>query len=210
MSSTNVNSLLPTVSIVNNMGMDIPTGQALVFDFEVRGRNPVSSLNLSREFLIASSGRSTPYHDRMDNNMDCNSTIEELTPDLSYETEQEKALQVGMAANHQETIRPSGGYNEASQTHVPHEENVINIQIPYDLQAPTKPKLWSGSFHFISLYGSIEHFASDSENIKVSLNFLAKYIKNKQVNSSKANDLDDFDGMGDAICNFISSVYEAK
>jgi len=142
--------------------------------------------------------------------MDCNSTIEELTPELSYETEQEKALRVGMVANHQETMRPLGGYNEVFPTHVPHEENVINIQLLYDPQAPTEPELWSRSFHPISLHGSIEHFASDSKNIKVSLNFLAKYIKNKQVNGSKANDLDDFDGMGDAIWNFISSVYEAK
>ena len=39
---------------------------------------------------------------------------------------------------------------------------------------------------------------------------MAKYITNKQVSSSKVNDLNDFDGMGDAIWNFISSVYEAK
>jgi len=95
-------------------------------------------------------------------------------------------------------------------THAPHEEEVINIQLPYDPQAPTKPELWSGSFYPISLHGSIEHFASDSKNIKVSLNFLAKYIKNKQVNDGKVNELDNFDGMGDAIWNFISSVYEAK
>jgi len=50
----------------------------------------------------------------------------------------------------------------------------------------------------------------DSKNIKVTLNFLAKYIQNKQVNSNTANDLSDFDGMGDAIWNFISSVYSAK
>jgi len=39
---------------------------------------------------------------------------------------------------------------------------------------------------------------------------LAKYIRNKQVNGSMVNNLSDFDGMGDAIWNFISSVYEAK
>jgi len=35
--------------------------------------------------------------------MDCNPTIKEPSPErleLSYETEQEKALRVGMAANH--------------------------------------------------------------------------------------------------------------
>jgi len=50
----------------------------------------------------------------------------------------------------------------------------------------------------------------DAENIKVTLNFLAKYIKDKQVNGSMVNELNNFDGMGDAIWNFISSVYEAK
>ena len=107
-------------------------------------------------------------------------------------------------------MRPLGGNNEANPTHGQHEEDVINIQIPYDLNAPTEPELWSGSFHPISLHSSIEHFVSDSKNIKITLNFLAKYILNKQVNGNTANDLSDFDGMSDAIWNFISAVYGAK
>jgi len=39
---------------------------------------------------------------------------------------------------------------------------------------------------------------------------MSKYIANKQVNGKAVNDLKDFDGMGDAIWNFISSVYKAK
>jgi len=95
-------------------------------------------------------------------------------------------------------MRIMGNNNEASTTHGTHEESVINIQLPYDPQALTEPDLWSGS-HPISLYGSIKHFASDSKNIKDSLNFMAKYISNKQVNSNKTNELNDFDGMGNAI-----------
>ena len=106
MSFANINSSLPTVSFVNNIGMDIPIGQVPAFDFEVRGRNPISAANLFRESSMASSGWSTPYHDRMDINMDCNSTVGKLTPELSYETEQEKALRVSMVADHQETTRP--------------------------------------------------------------------------------------------------------
>jgi len=115
-----------------------------------------------------------------------------------------------MAANHQETMRPPNVHNEAPPTHASHENDVINIQLPYDPQAPTKPELWSGSFYPISLHGFIEHFTSDSKNIKVTLNFLAKYIQNKQINGGKGNDLNDFDGMGDAIWNFISVVYAAR
>jgi len=149
----------------------------------------------------------------MDTDIDCNPTIEELSPErleLSYETEQEKVLQVGMAANHQETIRPPNVHNEAPPTHTSHENDVINIQLSYNPQAPTEPELWSGSFHPISLHGFIEHFASDSKNIKVTLNFLAKYIQNKQINGGKSNNLNDFNGMGDAIWNFISAVYAAR
>ena len=39
---------------------------------------------------------------------------------------------------------------------------------------------------------------------------MARYIANKKVNSSKANDLSDFDGIGDSIWNFISSMYQAN
>ena len=153
------------------------------------------------------------------------------SPALSYEDEQERAIRVSKAANPQNDMRPqcdslivpnpnpqrvlnedprSNSGNNATQVNTSHEDEVINIQLPYDPQAPTEPELWSGSFHPISLHGSIEHFASDAKNIKVSLNFLAKYIQGKQVNGNKVNNLNDFDGMGDAIWNFISSVYASK
>jgi len=124
-----------------------------------------------------------------------------MTPELFYKTEQEKALCTSKAADQQDPMRPTSGNNKASPTHAHHEESIINIQLP---------DLWSGSFHPISLYSLIEHFASDSKSIKDSLNFMSKYITNKQVNGKEVNDLKDFDGMGDAIWNFISSVYEAK
>jgi len=92
-----------------------------------------------------------------------------------------------------------GDNNEASTTHGTHEESVIKIQLPYNPQAPTDPDLWSSSFYSISLHGLIEHFTSDLKNIKDSLNFITKYISNKQVNSGKVNELIDFDGIGNAI-----------
>ena len=129
---------------------------------------------------------------------------------LSYKTEQEKATRIGKAPIQQDNTRLPAINNETTPPHTAHEDDVINIQLLYDPQAPTEPELWSGLFHPISLHGSIEHFTSDTKNIKVSLNFLAKYIQGKQVNSNKVNDLDNFDSMGDAIWNFISSVYVSK
>ena len=199
----------------NDLGMDIQLGVSPTTNSEVRGRNPSPSAKSSRDSSLASSGRSTPYHERMDIDIvpgTDESNMENL--ELSYETAQEKGIRVSMATNQQTnqqaSTRPPGGINEATPTHGQHEENVINIQIPYDTNAPTELDLWSGSFHPISLHGSMEHFASDAKNIKVTLNFLAKYIQNKQVNGNTANDLNDFDGMGDAIWNFISLVYGVK
>jgi len=129
--------------------MDSSTGQLPVFNFKVRGRTPTSVINLSRESSMASSGWETPYHGRMDDNMDCDSTIGDSTPELSYETEQEKVLHVSKVADQQEPMRPISDNNEASPTHASYEESIINIQLSYDPQAPTEPELWSGSFHSI-------------------------------------------------------------
>ena len=87
---------------------------------------------------------------------------------------------------------------------------VINIQLQYDLNTPMEPDLWDGSFHPISLHGSIEHIVLDSKNIKDSLNFMAKYIANKQVDLAKSNDLKDLKGIGEVIWNLISLVYQSK
>ena len=190
--------------------MDVQPGRIPATKSEVRGRNPLSSAISSRDPSMVSSGWATPYHDRMDIEVDVVPPINQTSNhhlELSYESEQEKALRLGKATNLPVNTRPPTTNNEATPAHVAHEEDVINIQLPYDPDAPTEPKLWSGSFHPISLHGSIKYFASDAKNIKVSLDFLAKYIQGKQVNSNMVNDLGDFDGMGDAIWNFISSVY---
>ena len=42
------------------------------------------------------------------------------------------------------------------------------------------------------------------------MNFISKYITNKQVNGKEVNDLKDFNGMGNAIWNFILLVYKTK
>ena len=199
----------------NDLGMVIQLGASPTTNSEVRERNPSPSAKSSRDSSLASFGRSTPYHKRMEIDIipgTDKSNAESLK--LSYETAQEKEIRVSMAANQQTNqqvpTRPLCSINEATPIHRQHKEDVINVQIPYNINALTEPDLWSGSFHLISLHGSIEYFASDFKNIKVTLNFLAKYIQNKQVNGNMANDLNDFDGMGDAIWNFISSVYSAK
>ena len=150
--------------------------------------------------------------------MDCDSEPEDKTPGLSYETEQEKAFRFNRVLETTGNTRPQGGSNETTHLipqHVlnenqniqpPHikgpqgdSNDVIDIQLPYDPNAPTKLDLWSGNFYPISLHGSIKQIASDTKSIKDSLKFMARYIKNKKVEASKANNLLDLDGLGDSI-----------
>ena len=188
-------STLPTVFPSNDTVMDKSTELEPANNNEVRERILTTSSNLSRESSLASSGWSTPYCDRMNDRMDCDSISGDMAPELSYENEQDKALRTSKVADPQDTMRTSTGNNEANQSHVSHEESVFNVQLPYDPHAPMESDLWSGSFHSISLHGSMEHFASDSKSIKNSLNFMSKYIANKQVNNKDVNDFTDFDGM---------------
>jgi len=135
---------LPTMSFERNIGMDNQSGQALTNNSEVRGRNSLSSAISSRDPSMVSSGCATPYHDRMDTDPDdipLNRDLANERLELSYETEQEKKMRIGKATNQQDTSRPLTINNEATPSHGTHEEDVINIQLPYDLHAPTEPEL---------------------------------------------------------------------
>ena len=185
-----------------DIGMDIQKGRVPSSNHEVRGRNPLTSNNSSRDSSMVSSGQFTPYHNRMNTDMDIvlvniESNNERL--ELSYETEQENAIRVSMATNQQVSIRLHNANNEATPTHAWHEDVIINIQLLYDPNTPMEPELWSGSFNPISLHSSMEHLVHNTKNIKVTLDFMAKYIQNKKVNDIQANDITEFKGMGDTI-----------
>ena len=221
---------LPTVFPSNSMGMDFLPGPTPNNHNEVRGRNLSTNRSVSRDLLMSSTKSSVAYYEMMVNNgMDVNKELVELAPALSYETEQKRAICTNKAAEQQENMRQKGRNLKAPNSNpkrVPNvdqrdlpthgtvsqteDDIVINIQLLYDPQAPTKPDLWSGNFHPISLHGSIEQIASDVKNIKDSLNFMARYISNKKINPSKTNELEDFNGMSDFIWNFISLVYQAN
>ena len=192
---------------------------------KVRGRTISLLLQLSRASSISSTKSLVAYHKRIEYNNSLNKDIEidEDSTRLSYETYQEQAICVSKAADpsnntlnkhvliecpilsppHSQTVHPASGSPHVKDT-------VININLSYDPNAPMEPELWDGNFHPISLHSSMKYLVLDSKNIKDSLNFMAKYISNKQVNFSKSNDLEDFYGIGKAIWNFISFIYQAK
>jgi len=69
---------------------------------------------------------------------------------------------------------------------------------------------WDGEFRAVSLHGSIENLGSDIKNIKESLFRMEKYILGKGINSSKANEIKDFEGLGKAAWKFISALYTSQ
>ena len=108
------------MSTEKDIGIDIQKGQVSSSNHEVRGRNPLTSNNSSRDSSMVFSGRSTSYHDRMDTDMDIvpvniKSNNERL--ELSYETKQENAISVSMATNQQVSTRLHNANNEATPTH---------------------------------------------------------------------------------------------
>jgi len=197
---------------------------------EVRGRSLLTKENLSRDSSMSSTKSSVVYHKKIEynNTMDVDN-VNDINPALFYEISQKLALQVSKAAKQQPNMRDQYSNLKPSEITLQYvltkhtssnstygqavynkDDNVINIQLPYNLNAPIEPGLWDGSFHLISLHKSIEHIVLDSKNIKDSLNFMAKYISNKQVDSSKSNNLENFHGIGEAVWNFILSVYQAN
>jgi len=161
---------------------------------------------------------SRPYHEKMEqnNNMNVDDDNKALS-ELSYEATQERDICLRMVAENYEDILPSQGKltNNNHLQHVPEmntkstptqgstaqneESTFINIPLPYDPDTPSDPETWGSNFYLVSLYSLIEYLASDIKNIKDSLKFMTKYITNKKMDSSKANDFADFKDIGEAV-----------
>ena len=212
------------MNVSNNMEIDYSTGTNPVNNNNARSRSPQIHKNLFRNTSMSSTVSSTIYHERMEmnNGMDIDSDQPVEFSALSYEDEREKEICLRKVAEITNNMRSQDGNNKAFSiqanhgNHVPldsthiDDDNVINIQLPYNPNGPTEPDLWSGNFQSISLYGSVKHIVSDLKNLKQSLNFMVRYISNKKVNPKSSNDLNDFDDIGDVVWNFLSSVYQSS
>ena len=161
------------------------------------------------------------YYKRMTQNNDMDDNGDENNKNTSlrlfYKISQEKVIRFSIAAEKQaDTLSLKDNLtNDSSFQCIPDkhptstptqgppvqnsESAFINIPLLYDPNVPTDPEIWGGNFHLISLHGSIEHIGSDAKNIKDSLKFMAKYIINKQIDPSRANELDDFKGVGEVV-----------
>jgi len=201
------------MNISTYMGMDITNAVGNTSDNydEMRGRKLTPDKYSSRDSSMSSTVLSVTYSKQieMNNDKDGNTIIDDdnLTQ-LSYATLKKQNNQVSKMADLKDNIMEQhilikgSALNTPCASNPPHvdnDDNVINIQLLYDLNSPMESDLWNGSFYPISLHRFLEYLVSDSKNIKNSLNFIAKYITNKQIDPAKSNDIEDFKGMGEAI-----------
>ena len=76
--------------------------------------------------------------------------------------------------------------------------DIINIQLNYDINHTLDQNLWDSEFRTISLHGSIKYLASDIKNIKESLFRMEKYTLGKGIDSNKTNKIKDLKELGKA------------
>ena len=86
---------------------------------------------------------------------------------------------------------------------------MFNIQLPYDINQALNPESWNGNFRAIFIHGSMEHLASNINNIKESLGRIQKYILGKTIERDNANNIKDLEDVGKAVWDLILSLYEA-
>jgi len=161
-----------------------------------------------------------PYCDRVgeENNMDVDDKhvdksygVSSLGTQVNVEYTTPKS-QVGQT-NQTASVNPSSSQQRVSNEDTPSNQNtgsnVFNVHLNYDPNIALDSDSWDGNFHAVSLHGSMEHLASDALNIKESLSRMRKYILGKSIKNSGANDVEDFKGMGKAMWEFISAIYDS-
>ena len=98
---------LPTVSYSNNTGMNIFAKSSSDNYDKVRGRSLLTKGNIFRNSSMFSMKLSIAYYEKMElnNAMVMNNKMDNISPALFYETDQEKALQVNKMAKQQVNTR---------------------------------------------------------------------------------------------------------
>ena len=184
---------------------------------DIRRRSLSSNKVSSRSISISSSISSIPYHKRIViNNNFTNKEFKKSvdSSQLSYKSDSQGKNCVSMATDPtfsqepQHVLNKILALNTCNVSHV--DDDVINIQLPYDPNWPTEPELWNSNFHYISLYGFLEHLPSNANSIKNSLICITKDIKNKKIDLSKSNNIKDLEDIGKTAWKFVSAIYKSR
>jgi len=144
---------------------------------DVRGQTLSHSKSNSRMVLMSSSEALEPYCVKIEQLNDLSDFLVRESIDSSqllYDNQRKGEIQVSRATDYENRVRKQCvAENAPTLTFTLVQcvnDNVINIQLPYNLDCPIEPELWDRNFHPILLHGFIKHLSSDFKNIKESLN----------------------------------------
>jgi len=139
---------LPTVFSSNYTGVDkFFAGPSPDNYDEVRGRTSSPNIQVSRNSSVSPTKSSVAYHERIacNNTMIEDINMNDISPELSYETTQEKTSRVSKVADTNNNAAPTNlqrgphKYPNTSPAHV--DDCIINISLLYDPNALMEPDL---------------------------------------------------------------------
>lgn len=81
--------------------------------------------------------------------------------------------------------------------------------IPYSANVPADPNLWDGDFRSTSLFGTNEFLQSDVRNMACSLQRMASFLRQRNLEDRDGNDIPQLALFGDSAWTFISAIFES-
>ena len=97
---------------------------------------------------------------------------------------------------------PSGEIDVSSEPSPP-------LVIPYSSNVPANPSLWDGNFTATSLFGTNEFLISDINNITWSLQRMACFLRQWNLEGRNANNIRQLEPFGESAWDFISAIFES-
>ena len=184
---------------------------------KVRGCSLVPSAVGSRSLLSSFSDKSEEDYltrvQRESDNMDQDNPVASSNSiQLKYATPQGQKPSASKASDIPSNTRKKHEQNVVltlNNNTVANNEDVINIQLNYNINQALDQDLWDGKFRVISLHGLMEHLASNIKNIKESLQRMQKCIFSKAIEGSMANDIKNLKGVGKVAWEFILALYNS-
>ena len=145
----------------------------------------------------------------MERNNDINKEIIELVDrsQLLYTINDKETLSSG-ATTILTNMTPPYIRNKEPTCNIYKNNNMINVQLDYDINQARDSDSWNGNFQVISLHGFMKYLVLNLQNINVFLTRMQKYILSKVIEDDNANNINDLQNIGKTAWDFILFLYK--
>ena len=83
------------------------------------------------------------------------------------------------------------------------------VSLAYNINQPMESNAWDSEAYSISIFGFMEFLEIDAKNIYTLLLHMENYIRLRKIKLGLINDIFQLKDFGEAIWNFISSIYKS-